>query len=478
MKFWFSQIAISFLVASTTANAVVINEDTFRKNGGDVSNVPQGIKTANEKLRLLSYSTAWLSVGNLGGCTATWLGDKDDWSYILTAAHCVPYQGTETPASAKFVAWDGSVVADGKGTVYVPKERVNRRPSLGGASTDIAIAKLPRRRVIVDKAGNPLERPILNDSFDEKDRDVIFVGYGTWGVGLDQSGGYSPQDGDRRLYGRSKVDSIFEAEYGIGSNYQPVGPSPRWARVAAGDSGSSWWQVRKNSPVIIATTNGGHSTASTGARVSKYVDWIKSVYPDARFLSDTPPRGCIVSLRSGAKYCLKAGARSGYSLPDWIYSQNVYVQADSGVSVMLSDWDNLSYARTALFYGTTENSKLKHVKADNGEYLDFSMPRSMRVVLNTRPLGCIVSLISAEKYCLPAEDRSGYELPNWIKGHDVFVQADHGVAVMLSDWDNLSYSRVATFSGVVEHEDLKHVRAQNGEDLDFSHPFSMRVIQY
>jgi Beta/Gamma crystallin len=102
----------------------------------------------------------------------------------------------------------------------------------------------------------------------------------------------------------------------------------------------------------------------------------------------------------------------------------------------------------------------------------------MRVVLGTRPLGCIVSLISAEKYCLPAEHRSEYELPAWIKRHEVFVQADNGVAVMLSDWPNLSYDRIATFSGVVEYEKLKNVRAQNREDLDFSHPVSMRVVQY
>jgi hypothetical protein len=102
----------------------------------------------------------------------------------------------------------------------------------------------------------------------------------------------------------------------------------------------------------------------------------------------------------------------------------------------------------------------------------------MRVVLNTRPLGCIVSLISAEKYCLPAGERSEYALPDWIKGHDVFVQADEGVAVMLSDWDNLSYNRIATFNGIVRHEDLKRVRAQSGEDLDFSRPLSMRVVQY
>jgi Beta/Gamma crystallin/Trypsin len=478
MKIRFRIMALSLTVVSTMANAVVIDEATFKKNGGDVSNVPVSIQTANEKLRSTSFSSAWLSVGRLGGCTATWLGDKDGWRYLLTAAHCVPSDRLVSEVSGTFHAWNNLVAADGYGRAYLPQERVNIPAHLGDASTDIAIVRLPSRATMLDKAGRALEQPILNDSLDEKNRDVIFVGYGAWGVGINQDNEYAPAEGVRRLYGRSQLDHIFEAEHGLGSDYDQKGPSAHWAHLAPGDSGAAWWQIHNKLPVIVATTNGGHATLSTGARVSKYTAWIKSIYPEARFLSDAQPQGCIVSLTSGARYCLKIGERSPYSLPKWIYHHDVYVQADNGVSVMLSDWDNLSYARLALFNGTTENNKLKNVKADNGQFLDFSKPGSMRVVASTRPLGCIVSLNSGEKYCLGAEDRSGYALPAWIAGHDVFVEADSGVAVMLSDWDNLSYNRLAVFSGVVEHEKLKNVRAYNGEDLDFSHPNSMRVIQH
>ncbi|RMZ61959.1 hemolysin, partial [Vibrio anguillarum] len=51
-----------------------------------------------------------------------------------------------------------------------------------------------------------------------------------------------------------------------------------------------------------------------------------------------------------------------------------------GLGVILSDWDNLSYNRLAVFGGNTSNAQLKSVKAYNGELLDFSHPRSMRVV--------------------------------------------------------------------------------------------------
>lgn len=77
--------------------------------------------------------------------------------------------------------------------------------------------------------------------------------------------------------------------------------------------------------------------------------------------------------------CLPAGESAGYALPEWIKGLDVYVQANPGLSVMLSDWNNLSYGRTASFTGYVSNTNLKNVKADNGEYLNFNQPLSMRV---------------------------------------------------------------------------------------------------
>ncbi|CAL8475306.1 Hemolysin-related protein [Caballeronia sp. S22] len=473
-KIWSAGLAALGICSS--AQALYIDEATFKSYGGDVSNVANSIKTHNNTLRSFSYQAPWSGVGDLGGCTGTWLGDKAGWSYILTAAHCSGYSATETSVNRTFTAPGGRVIASGQGTAYVPPQRVNIPQGLGGASTDIAILKLPSRNPLLDAAGRPLERPILNDAMDEQGRDVIYVGYGAWGVGM-QDNGFWPQDGERRLYGRSRIDRVFESDYGIGAAYQPVGPSPSWARVASGDSGSAAWQIRDGKAVIVGAINTYSEYVSNAARVSKWAGWIKSVYPDARFLSSEQPEGCIVSLNTGARYCLPVGASSGYSLPSWIYANDVYVDASPGAAVTLSDWDNLSYARVANFIGTVENSGLKSVKAANGQMLDFSQPRSMAVVRDTTPVGCIVSLTSAAKYCLPAGQRSGYALPAWIYAQEVQVEAPPGLGVMLSDWDNLSYNRVATFPGLVQNWDLKKARAWNGEDLDFSRPRSMRVVQ-
>lgn len=195
-----------------------------------------------------------------------------------------------------------------------------------------------------------------------------------------------------------------------------------------------------------------------------------------RVIKDTQSLGCIVSLKTDAKFCLPVGQRSGYSLPSWIKGHEVYVQAPEGAAVMLSDWDNLSYNRLAIFSGTTTNQNLSRVKAFNGETLDFSAPHSMRVVMDDNALGCIISVESNAKFCLPVGKRSGYSLPSWIKGQEVYVQAPEGTAVMLSDWDNLSYNRLAKFTGTVINNDLSKVKAYNGATLDFSRPRSMRVL--
>lgn len=194
-------------------------------------------------------------------------------------------------------------------------------------------------------------------------------------------------------------------------------------------------------------------------------------------VQQTVPEACIVSLDSGEKYCLPIGKRSGYSLPEYIYGHRVYVNAPEGTAVMLSDWDNLSYNRIATFIGTVEHNQLKNVKAYNGQTLDFSRPHSMRVLASNEPLGCIVSLETKEEYCLPVGKRSGYALPDYIVNHPVSVKASKGTAVMLSDWANLSYNRIAIFKGIIEHDQLKDVKAYNGQHLDFSHPRSMRVIR-
>jgi hypothetical protein len=291
---------LAALVASSAAHALRIDEATFKYYGGDSADLANSIKTHNDQLRAFSYETPWLAVGEVGGCTATWLGDNGGWTYVLTAAHCAGYQGTETAVTKRFTTLDRRVVASGRGTAYVPPQRINKPAGMGGASTDIAILKLPTLHPIADVLGKPVERPILNDDPHEKDRDVIFVGYGSWGVGAKGSGSYWPANGERRLYGRSRIDSIFELGYGIGASYRSAGPSRSGRalrRAIAGRPGGRFAMASRSSsrrPMAAATTiRPARAYRSTWTGSSRSIRKRASCRPSSRRAASSacrPPR--------------------------------------------------------------------------------------------------------------------------------------------------------------------------------------------
>jgi hypothetical protein len=279
-----SLIAATFI--STISHAQVISEYVFTQNGGDLNNIKATIADANEPLRVQSYDRAFNAVGHIYGCTATWLGDDGEWVYILAAAHCNEATKDVTNTDYIFYADDEKTVIASGGTVHTVPERNHRPAGYGGASTDLEILKLKKVADYRDKNGKKVVKPVLYDGNEEKDKPVQFVGYGLWGVNVTENETYGPKSGQRRLTSMSVIDSIFEMNHGIGAGYEPVKESTKWGRTAPGDSGSAWWQTHQGIKTIIAVTNGGASRSSTGARISQYIDWIKSVYPEVDVLSE------------------------------------------------------------------------------------------------------------------------------------------------------------------------------------------------
>ena len=55
-------LSLVALMLSSAANAVVIDEDTFKRHGGDTGNVAASIRSASEKLRGYSYAKPWLTI--------------------------------------------------------------------------------------------------------------------------------------------------------------------------------------------------------------------------------------------------------------------------------------------------------------------------------------------------------------------------------------------------------------------------------
>lgn len=474
---------LSFYLMSSHAAAVTVDASTYKKNGGNMRNVKGDVSDKNvlKDLRDKSYADAWKSVGTIHSskstCSATWLGEDEKWSYLLTAANCLPFEDKSTSIVATYTGWDKAVVAQGWGMAYVPAELFDPEFALSQTSADIAIVKLPRRQSPRDGSGDVLERPILNDVPDEVGATVVFVGQETWGAADKGYEFRTSRDGDARLYGRSVATGVH-GQHMLLAKYDPYGPSPHWAM--ASDFGSAWWQFQRGKPVIAAVSAGTFPTWSQGPRVSQHIEWIREIYPDARLLSAEKPRGCLVlaggsKQQSRRKYCLSAGENSGRDLPDWMSGRAVEVQADPGATVILSDMDNLVHHRTARFSGNVGKAALRRAKADGGEYLDFSKPRFMAVEAADAPaLGCVVSLETADKYCLPAGDTAAQRLPKWIRGHEIFVQAAPGVSVVLS---NKKYSQGHAFQGTVQNHELERVALPDGKYADLSKAVSIAVIK-
>ena len=99
-----------------------------------------------------------------------------------------------------------------------------------------------------------------------------------------------------------------------------------------------------------------------------------------RALPAKADEGCIVSASTGKPFCLKAGSNYLTSVPDWIYGHEIYVDGGSDIRVILSDWSDMSHQRVAEFNGYTGTEELKSVRHWNGQYLNFSRARSMRVI--------------------------------------------------------------------------------------------------
>lgn len=279
------------LLFSTSGHSIVMSNEVFQKNGGNLNDVRGTINRAYAPLIEKSHAYPFQIVGYINdtnaNCTASWLGEDEKKTYILTAAHCLNYGNNLTaPWSGRFFDRNGELLAR-NGVMHIHPYRLNSPPGHGGASTDIAVIVADKIKPMLDDRNQPAQQPWLYDGSNELNHTVTFVGNGLWGIRNPGSQTFVlPRYPQRRAWGQSYVNGIWEADHGIGAPFVPERDAKSWARVASGDSGSAWWQQQHGFWTIIATTNGGHANLSTGARVSKYISWIKSVYPQAATLQD------------------------------------------------------------------------------------------------------------------------------------------------------------------------------------------------
>ncbi|OWQ88792.1 hypothetical protein CDN99_15030 [Roseateles aquatilis] len=263
--------------------------------------VDQGpARTLEDRLKQVSRATRFLAVGHahIGAagkrCTATWLGERDNRTYLLTAAHCVPRsEGTvELPTQAEFFGWNGVKWAGGQGVVhYLPPRRGHTIRDLD-EDTDIAVLELATLVPAVGRDGVALDPPLIYDGDNEGSQTVDFVGYGRTGkaggvlAGAEPGGAHAP-NGFRRQWGRSGPPEVSPRSLRALRD----DTAENWAETSPGDSGSAWWQTHGGYPVIVATTCCGSRETdskgdSVGARLSPRVDWLRARAPVVRTWSE------------------------------------------------------------------------------------------------------------------------------------------------------------------------------------------------
>ncbi|WP_343628838.1 hypothetical protein [Roseateles sp.] len=293
-------IAISTAATAAGAAAVGINEQRFEALGGRIEDPVSSMATVQARLAAESERPRFQSVGKLSFagsdrvCTATWLGDDEAHSFVMTAAHCVTTgyrRGPWLRHVGQVSLSHDALMARGRAIAFIPPAHLVSPGGRGlndasDSDTDVAVLRLPRRATPVGAAAEP---PLLDDGADDPSTDadpsrtrIEFVGYGAWHVGtrsIENSG---------RLWASTEGRPTGSARQRIGFDYEPTGETPRWFSLTSGDSGGAFWQSRWGYWLVVGTASARDARwrGSDGPRTAPLVDWLKGVFPGARTLSD------------------------------------------------------------------------------------------------------------------------------------------------------------------------------------------------
>ncbi|MBS1180698.1 MAG: Trypsin [Proteobacteria bacterium] len=294
-------LAIGLVVPAMPAEAVVILDSTWARDGGEPGNEAAGFDSAlhlaaapqfRAVLAMSSDGEAW------GEASGTWLGNKDGHAYILSAAHIFDVPLTTDQYVVR--APDGETL--GIDRVWVLPEW-DGDPNIR-AGYDLTILRLEDE---IDGAG---PQPVLYTGANEAGKLITFVGYGSRGIGSSGEGD-DYYEGSDKAAAQGIVDSWEELvrppvdgeeagnELGVflpkedGSIENSLGglsrpATPLVGLLGSGDSGGSAWMKTKAGWLLVGVNSNGTGEATYGetswfCRVSPHRKWIASIFPGTRF---------------------------------------------------------------------------------------------------------------------------------------------------------------------------------------------------
>ncbi|MCC8362163.1 hypothetical protein LK996_03625 [Lysobacter sp. A6] len=277
-------LALAATLGAAPAHAIHINDHAFVANGGDMSNVQGTYTSAFNKLHTASQASRFDAVGQIGSCTATWLGVEGEYAWVLTSASCAfnktPHLTAAVPGALAFrnASMGYPVAVGGPGTMSFVHPNFYALPA--GTSQHGANLALMRLK-ISDKKNAPLRGPLLNDVHAESNLPVSFVSYGAIGVNSEKI----LNAPTRRYWAQSFIDGAADAGNALFQGFK-AGSSTHWAQLQPTDRGSAWWQQHNGHWQVVAMSSGSVAGHPKGVRMSRYASWINDLFPAARLVSE------------------------------------------------------------------------------------------------------------------------------------------------------------------------------------------------
>ncbi len=280
------------------APGVLILDSLWLKSGGSAANKPAGFAKAIALANQPQFRSTIQLVGESAGASGTWIGNDHQHGYVLTAGHNFTKGGKAT--EYVYIATDGAEYA-GVDLLTHPEWNGDNNARTG---YDLAIVVLDRP---VKGVGQPA---LLYAGSGEMNQLCTIVGYGMRGTGssgehADYYDGENPKAAAQNLIenvteavdplpadedGGNYLGIDFDKEDGSAKNTygEPTPVNEYEGALGSGDSGGSCWMQYQGQWCVIGVNANGdtsrYGAVSYFARVSGQVEWIKCVFPGAKFI--------------------------------------------------------------------------------------------------------------------------------------------------------------------------------------------------
>jgi len=283
-------LAAGSLVTARKAGAVVVQDETWRAEGGGPGREAMGFR-AHVALAHQPQFRGLMALSSdegesWGVASSTWLGNVQGHGLLLTAAHV--FESDESAEDYVYRTPSGRI-RQGTDLVIHPKWS-GSTDDTGGFDFAIVTLDAP-----VDDAGPP---PLLYSANREMGRRIVMIGFGNRGIGsVGENAMYST--GSDKAAAENTVDEVMSAVGGKLSKGEEAG---NWIAVTlhrtsdggsrmdgilgSGDSGGSAWLMAGTGWAICGVNSSGgekYEERAYFARVSGVAEWIAKVVPGVRF---------------------------------------------------------------------------------------------------------------------------------------------------------------------------------------------------